>query len=349
MQELCVARPGLAAVSGEPLSPPHSDHSEPDSSDKPMDLSSGGVAGVAAGLTQLFNTRRERQLGGDTMANLALSEHSHLFNARLAELVKQQHRESEERERESKRKWEEREEEERDQTTTQQQQQQEEEEEEREEGRETEPAPAPARHLIRAGWEGSSQEAPASPAGSSSGSESGPGERREEKRRRLDLLLTKKFDRAGGGGGGGVENILMSTPPPSERETSPASDRRPSTDSTGPGEQQRPHRRKQAQPSRPASPPYPALSLRPNSDLFPPVATSTPRRKGEQQHPTAVSKSPARNSEEKENKGEARPDVLQVNFPGLLAPFLTIFLFRCSSVVACWPDSAPGRCLHLRW
>ena len=73
-----------------------------------MDLSSGGVAGVAAGLTQLFNTRRERQLGGDTMANLALSEHSHLFNARLAELVKQQHRQSEERERESKRKWEER-------------------------------------------------------------------------------------------------------------------------------------------------------------------------------------------------------------------------------------------------
>ena len=108
----------------------------------------------------------------------------------------------------------------------------------------------------------------------------------------------------------------MSTPPPSERETSPASDRRPSTDSTGTGET-KPHRRKQAQPSRPASPPYPALSLRPNSDLFPPVATSTPRRKGDGQPAAAPglnSTSPSRNSEEKENKGEARPDVLQVRY-----------------------------------
>ena len=308
MQELCVARPGVAAVRSEPLSPPHSDHSEPES-DKPMDLSSGG--GVAAGLTQLFNNRSGLCV---TEANMAISDHP-LFNARLAELVKQQHRESEERERESKRKWEERE----DNTEVE-----EEEEDQREADSETDRSTA--RHLIRAGWEGPQSQsqsvatggdlpAPGSPAGSSSGSESGPGERREEKRRRLDLLLTKKFDR-GGGGGGGVENILMSTPPPSERETSPASDRRPSTDSTGTTGDQKPHRRKQAQPSRPASPPFPALSLRPNSDLFPPVATSTPRRKADQQ-PTAPhrSKSPARNSEEKENKGEVRPEVLQVKCP----------------------------------
>ena len=277
-----------------------------------MDLSSGG--GVAAGLTHLFNNRSGLCV---TEANMAISDHP-LFNARLAELVKQQHRESEERERESKRKWEERDD---------NNEVEEEEEGQREGEVETSTAPcetdrSTARHLIRAGWEGPGDlPAPGSPAGSSSGSESGPGERREEKRRRLDLLLTKKFDRAGGagggagGGGGGVENILMSTPPPSERETSPASDRRPSTDSTGTGDH-KPHRRKQAQPSRPASPPYPALSLRPNSDLFPPIATSTPRRKAEQQPAApAHSKSPARNSEEKENKGEARPDVLQVKCP----------------------------------
>ena len=314
MQDLCVARPGVAAVRAEPLSPPHSDHSsdrELDThlhthNDKPMDLSSGG--GVAAGLTHLFN----RSALCVTEGNMRpISDHP-LFNARLAELVKQQHRESEERERESKRKWEER-----DHSNEQ--------EEEEEVERETDSAPLPcdpasqstARHLIRAGWEGNSGETnPASPAGSSSGSESGPGERREEKRRRLDLLLTKKFDR--GGGSSGVENILMSTPPPSERETSPASDRRPSTDSTGTGGEQKPNRRKQAQPSRPASPPYPALglSLRPNSDLFPPVATSTPRRKDQAPAPVPNREnSPSRNSEEKENKGEARPDVLQVKCP----------------------------------
>ena len=310
MQELCVARPGVAAVRAEPLSPPHSDHSEPDN-DKPMDLSSGG--GVAAGLTHLFNNRTGLCV---TEANMAISEHP-LFNARLAELVKQQHRESEERERESKRKWEERDD-----------NNEEEEEESREEPPgETGGAGGTSRHLIRAGWEGQAGPdrsspglPPGSPAGSSSGSESGPGERREEKRRRLDMLLTKKFDRGGGGGGGAaetMENILMSTPPPSERETSPASDRRPSTDSTGTTGDHKPHRRKQAQPSRPASPPFPALSLRPNSDLFPPIATSTPRRKAEQQPPvTQHSKSPARSSEEKENKGEeARPDVLQVKCP----------------------------------
>ena len=74
-----------------------------------MDLSSGG--GVAAGLTQLFNQRTGGLGGGGNSlepASMALSEHSQLFNARLAELVKQQHRQSEERERESKRKWEER-------------------------------------------------------------------------------------------------------------------------------------------------------------------------------------------------------------------------------------------------
>lgn len=315
MQELCVAqtRPGVAAVRAEPLSPPHSESSHTEDSDKPMDLSSGG--GVAAGLTQLFNQRTGGLGGGGNSlepASMALSEHSQLFNARLAELVKQQHRQSEERERESKRKWEER-----DHSNEQ--------EEEEEVERETDSAPLPcdpasqstARHLIRAGWEGNSGETnPASPAGSSSGSESGPGERREEKRRRLDLLLTKKFDR--GGGSSGVENILMSTPPPSERETSPASDRRPSTDSTGTGGEQKPNRRKQAQPSRPASPPYPALglSLRPNSDLFPPVATSTPRRKDQAPAPVPNREnSPSRNSEEKENKGEARPDVLQVKCP----------------------------------
>ena len=302
----------------EPLSPPHSDHSDLADNDKPMDLSSGG--GVAAGLTHLFNNRSGLCV---TEANMAISEHP-LFNARLAELVKQQHRESEERERESKRKWDEREE--------SNEVEEEEEEEEGPKAGEVERSGvacdgdrSTARHLIRAGWEGPGElPAPGSPAGSSSGSESGPGERREEKRRRLDLLLTKKFDRGGGGGGGGaetMENILMSTPPPSERETSPASDRRPSTDSTGTVGDHKPHRRKQAQPSRPASPPFPALSLRPNSDLFPPVATSTPRRKAEQQPPVPQhSKSPARSSEEKENKGEARPDVLQVKCPQTHSP-----------------------------
>ena len=309
MQDWCVARP-VAAVQAEPLSPPHSDHSldQLDThNDKPMDLSSGG--GVAAGLTQLFN----RNALCVTEGNMPISEHP-LFNARLAELVKQQHRESEERERESKRKWEERDD-------------NNEEEGEEENCPPAEPIPAEsgatARHLIRAGWEGAgggdrvSPGLPGSPAGSSSGSESGPGERREEKRRRLDLLLTKKFDRAAGGGVETMDNIL-STPPPSERETSPAgSDRRPSTDSTG---EPKPNRRKQAQPSRPVSPPQPSLSLRPNSDLFPPIATSTPRRKGEQtgsagstQVPNSVPvNKPSRNSEEKENKEDIKSDLLKV-------------------------------------
>ena len=339
MQDWCVARP-VAAVQAEPLSPPHSDHSldQLDThNDKPMDLSSGG--GVAAGLTQLFN----RNALCVTEGNMPISEHP-LFNARLAELVKQQHRESEERERESKRKWEEREE----------NNEVEEVEEDGPKDGEVERSGvagcdsdrSTARHLIRAGWEGPGElPAPGSPAGSSSGSESGPGERREEKRRRLDMLLTKKFDRGGGGGRGAaetMENILMSTPPPSERETSPASDRRPSTDSTGTTGDHKPHRRKQAQPSRPASPPFPALSLRPNSDLFPPIATSTPRRKAEQQPPvTQHSKSPARSSEEKENKGEeARPDVLQVRCPHTYSQvfcYLNQSLDAAQQRAASWP------------
>ena len=334
MQDLCVARPGLAAVRSEPLSPPHSDHSSDreietqinTTTDKPMDLSSGG--GVAAGLTQLFN---RNGLCGTEGSMRPISDHP-LFNARLAELVKQQHRESEERERESKRKWEEREDGGGEEC----------EGEERMVGEE-------GGHLIRAGWEGSGADRsspglPGSPAGSSSGSESGPGERREEKRRRLDMLLTKKFDRAGAVET--MENILMSTPPPSERETSPASDRRPSTDSTG---EPKPNRRKQAQPSRPVSPPGPGLSLRPNSDLFPPVATSTPRGKGETpvQVPQSSnlsnikqrnsSKSPSREKgEEKENKEDARPDLLQQVSVETAVITLLINIFRCSSVADCW-------------
>ena len=262
-----VSVPALAAVA---LSPPHSEHSTGSDNtrvsvdsdiDKPMDLSSGGTG---LGITQLFS-------GGSNI--MPISEHPLLNARRLADLVRQQHRESEQRERESKRKWEETE------------------DEEEHNHQASEDNGHPHHHpvdLIRSRWEAGAgavpqsdrvSPGPGSPAGSSSGSESGQSGAggREEKRRRLDMLLNKKFDNKM------VDTcnpILMSTPPPSERETSPASDRRPSTESTGGGQVagDRKNRRKQSQPgSNPGSPP--SISIRPHSDLFPPAATSTPRQK----------------------------------------------------------------------
>ena len=149
------------------------------------------------------------------------------------------------------------------------------------------------------------------------------------------MLLNKKFDKLASSG---LDNpIMMSTPPPSERETSPASDRRPSTESTGgqtptsalslmPGD--RKNRRKQSQPgSRPGTPPR--ISIRPHSDLFPPqpAATSTPRGHKTQEardyspaRKMSRSQSPPKSpvatklfNDEKENKDALRNQLLQVS------------------------------------
>ena len=314
----------MAAVTGEPLSPPHSperrvsnnnntgvnnNNISDNNTDKPMDLSSGGGG---LGLTQLFREAELPIMGPD---------HPLVTARRLADLVRAQHQQSEQRERETKRKWEDRETEEEAVTS-----------ERPPEKWSQSPGPASA-----------AVSGPGSPAGSSSGSESGQsqsgaGPGREEKRRRLDMLLNKKFDKVTSSG---LDNpILMSTPPPSERETSPASDRRPSTESTGAASAsvqpllagERKNRRKQSQPgSRPGTPP--CISIRPHSDLFPPqpAATSTPRgHKTEagardysparklsrsQSPPLPQSKSPVAKklfNEEKENKDALRNQLLQV-------------------------------------
>jgi len=277
----------LASRADQPLSPPHSDHSsgkevDRESDDnKPMDLSSGGPV---SGVTNLF--------GRGFCETMPISDHPLLNARRLAELVRQQHFESEEREREGKRKWDDHDEDEENQ--------------ENNEVTDNRQNLIPL-HLIRAKWEGAamsperndsspelmqnrgdrSPELPGSPAGSSSGSESG----REEKRRRLDMLLNKKFDKVTS-----VENsnpISHSTPPPSESSLPSDSqiDRRPSLDLGGP---LRINRRKQAHPSNPNSPP--SLTIRPNSDLFPPVATSTPRDHRDESHGTRVPTSCSRPS-----------------------------------------------------
>ena len=316
-----VAR-AMAAVTGEPLSPPHSperrgsnnnnsrgvtnnNNISDNNTDKPMDLSSGG----GLGLTQLF---RDAEL--PSMA----PDHPLLTARRLADLVRAQHQQSEQRERESKRKWEDTEETE---TLT------------------TESRPPEALRPLRASpgpGVSAAESGPGSPAGSSSGSESGQsaGPAREEKRRRLDMLLNKKFDNKVVSG---LDNpILMSTPPPSERETSPASDRRPSTESTGAASAsaqpllagERRNRRKQSQPgSRPGTPP--CISIRPHSDLFPPqpAATSTPRGHKTQEardyspaRKMSRSQSPPKSpvatklfNDEKENKDALRNQLLQVS------------------------------------
>jgi len=313
----------MAAVTGEPLSPPHSperrgnnnnssvtnNNISDNNTDKPMDLSSGG-GGLS--LTQLFRNA-ELPLMGPDQAGLR----------RLADLVRAQHRQSEQRERETPEKWE-------PQPHT-----------------ETETETVNTRRWPDRVSPGPAAGDPGSPAGSSSGSESGQSQSaggREEKRRRLDMLLNKKFDKLASG----PDNpIMMSTPPPSERETSPASDRRPSTESTG-GQTaasalpllagDRKHRRKQSQPgSRPGTPP--CISIRPHSDLFPPqpAATSTPRGHKEardysparkmsrsQSPPPPQSKSPVATklfNEEKENKDAFRNQLLQMqlasSLPGL--------------------------------
>ena len=301
----------MAAVTGEPLSPPHSperrgnnnnnNNISDNNTDKPMDLSSGG-GGLS--LTQLFRN-----------AELPLMGPDHAGLRRLADLVRAQHRQSEQRERETKEKWED--------TET-----------ETAETVNTEPKRWPDR--VSPGPAAAVSD-PGSPAGSSSGSESGQSQSaggREEKRRRLDMLLNKKFDKLASD-----NPIMMSTPPPSERETSPASDRRPSTESTG-GQAaalalpllagDRKNRRKQSQPgSRPGTPP--CISIRPHSDLFPPqpAATSTPRGHKEardysparkmsrsQSPPPPQSKSPVATklfNEEKENKDAFRNQLLQVD------------------------------------
>ena len=135
---------------------------------------------------------------------------------------------------------------------------------------------------------------PGSPAGSTSGSESG---NREVKRRRLDELLNKKFDKIGSKEGSSPPS--SSTSPSfhtisSDPLTNSQMERRKSPE-TSP----KVHRRKQARPSNPNSPqsqtkpdsPFfslqqlfspdsspPSLSIRPNSDLFPPMATSSPNK-----------------------------------------------------------------------
>lgn len=309
----------MAAVTGEPLSPPHSperrgnnnnnsvtnNNNSDNSTDKPMDLSSGG-GGLS--LTQLFRNAEQPLMGPD-QAGLQ----------RLADLVRAQYRQSEQRERETTEKW--------------------------TEDTETEQTVETSVNTETKQWPDQVSPAaaavtdPGSPAGSSSGSESGQSQSaggREEKRRRLDMLLNKKFDKLSSAG---LDNpIMMSTPPPSERETSPASDRRPSTESTG-GQTpasalplmagDRKNRRKQSQPgSRPGTPP--CISIRPHSDLFPPqpAATSTPRGHKEAQDysparkmsrsqspPPPQSKSPVAVklfNEEKENKEAFRNQLLQV-------------------------------------
>ena len=283
------------------LSPPHSDqgdnnntstsHNNNNSSqgvDKPMDLSSGGG---------MFTEVAGPQHGG----------HPLLSARRLADLVRAQHRQSEaaaSRLLGDKRKWEE--------------------EEEETSGPEA-GGGAPEQGRGAGADLGRERGAspglgPGSPAGSStsSGSEGGGGGR-EEKRRRLDLLLNKKFDRIHSQQ---QQEPLVSTPPPSERETSPASDsRRPSTDSCA-GEPRPKHRRKQSRGqgsvsssrpgSRPGSP-LPNISIRPHSDLFPPVATSTPRAAAKTK-PAAAKQS----GEEKENKDALKQQLLQVSAIKLL-------------------------------
>ena len=139
---------------------------------------------------------------------------------------------------------------------------------------------------------------PGSPAGSTSGSESG---NREVKRRRLDELLTKKFDKIGSREGSShpSSSPSSSTSPSfntisSDPLTNSQMERRKS-----PKTSPKVHRRKQTRPSNPNSPqsqtkpdsPFfslprlfspdsspPSLSIRPNSDLFPPMATSSPNK-----------------------------------------------------------------------
>ena len=203
---------GLAApVSSGPLSPPHSDTDQPSpSADKPMDLSSGGLTTAllcGAGMAS-----------SDT-GPLALVT----AQRRLADLVRQQHQESDQRERgESKRKWDD-------------------DDEQAEDGGDT--AAGVRRHSGHSEWS-ERLGGPGSPAGSTGSSDSAQssaaGQHREEKRRRLDMLLNKKFDKVTA-----LDNpILMATPPPSERETSPASDRRPSTESVPGAGGERKNRRK---------------------------------------------------------------------------------------------------------
>ena len=327
-------------VSSQPLSPPHSDNSDTEHSpppdhdhthetDKPMDLSSGG-------LTQLFS-------GGSMTSD---QPHPLITARRLADLVRQQHQQSDQRERESKRKWEDEDEtlhdtaaagvdaSSRDWTvgvvTSA-------------ERRVESPGPGSPAGSVSSGDSGDSRSAHSSGGHSSSG-----GHCREEKRRRLDMLLNKKFDKMSSV----LENpvldkvvamenpIMMSTPPPSEREPSPSSDsRRPSTESTGASSVtgERKNRRKQSQPglSNPASPAPASISIRPHSDLFPPVlATSTPRSKHD--HETVRDYSPASKrarpespnnnnsrsspvatklfTEEKENKDALKNQLLQVTY-----------------------------------
>ena len=326
----------LASRANQPLSPPHSDHEEVSKEvdreiddNKPMDLSSGGAV---SGVTNLF--------GRGFCETMPISDHPLLNARRLAELVRQQHFESEERERDGKRKWEEQEGEDEDNH------------DDRNEVTENPQNLIPL-HLIRSKWSGSapspehpdcspdrmeqgavvSPGLPGSPAGSSSGSESG----REEKRRRLDLLLNKKFEKVTS-----VEAsapLLHSTPPPSECSLPSDShvDRRPSLDGVT-----RVNRRKQAHPSNPGSPP--SLTIRPNSDLFPPIATSTPRDKRDDSPSTRVPDpssrpsspttpqdySPARKMsrpqspvvEENDNKDAIKNQILQVHIKILPSNYL---------------------------
>ena len=300
--------PGLAApaapgaVPGEPLSPPHSpergknnintfnNNNLSDSDrDKPMDLSSGGL----------------NQLLGYADMPMGLGGQPLLTSSRLLDLLRHQ------REQESQRKL------------------------EAEASTVTLSADNPGEGLrcaedrVSPGVSG-----PGSP-GSSSGSESGgaAGPAREKKKHRLNMLINKKFDKVASV----LDNpsILMSTPPPSVRETSPASDsdRRPSTETTGGSTAaplpagDRKNRRKQSQPgSRPGTPP--SISIRPNSDLFPPqpLETSTPRGHKEEDRGQARDYSPARKmsrsqsppapvatklfTDEKENKDAIKNQIL---------------------------------------
>ena len=337
----------LAAVHREPLSPPHSDQSDTDhqehalhdtNTDTPMDLSSAGAGASTLGLTHFFPILSSADGQPDSMRD---SEHPLLNVTRLADLVRLQV--NEQRGRETKRKWEEKDDEQ---------------ERNEDNNQVSDHAPSSVNHpveLIRNSWETRSRETsspgaggPGSPAGSSSGSESGQsGSGREEKRRRLDMLLNKKFDKMSSSSLDTCNPILMSTPPPSERETSPASDRRPSTESTGGSgvtAGDRKNRRKQSHPSNPSSPP--SISIRPHSDLFPPAATSTPRHKDDRNgcsvpqdysparkmsrsqspHPPQSPKSPVVTKlfgEEKENKDALKAQLLQVltNSPPFIVSF----------------------------
>jgi len=247
----------------------------------PMDLSSGGVTSLGRVLLGEGVT----SLGRAFCGGLPMADHPLLNASRLAELVRQQHKESEAREeREGKRVWQD-------------------EEENQEVTSSLEAAQQPGSliplQLIRAKWKkcrtspdlnteartSPDSHGPASPA--SSGSESG----REVKKRRLDALLSKKFERVASQDNSTPVAMPLSPTSSTAMPLSPAAT--PTSPTATPSspitsdpitlsqigrrlseEKGSTNRRKQSHPTSPKSPA--ALTIKSHADLFPP-ATSTPR------------------------------------------------------------------------